>query len=109
MRIDRGAVERSIRRALTCELTRVPQRRAKRSWRSLRRRARQRSGLCRAPALRFANTAIGNDRLVAIDADKVRLRVRADDTGGKRTIALHGLQFIARFLQKELKGPGCSQ
>ena len=46
---------------------------------------------------------------MAIDADKVRLRVRADDTGGKRTIALHGLQFIARFLQKELKGPGCSQ
>ena len=43
-------------------------------------------------------TAIGNEWLVAIDADKVRFRVRADDTGGKRTIAMDGEQFIARLL-----------
>jgi Putative transposase/Transposase zinc-binding domain len=47
-------------------------------------------------------TAIGNERLVAIDGDKVLLRVRADDTGGKRTIAMDGVQFIARFLQHVL-------
>ena len=33
-------------------------------------------------------TAIGNERLVAIAGDKVLLRVRADDTGGKRTVAM---------------------
>ncbi|MGH8703160.1 MAG: IS91 family transposase [Burkholderiales bacterium] len=43
-------------------------------------------------------TAIGNERLLAIDGDTVRLRVRADDTGGKRTIALDGAQFIGRLL-----------
>lgn len=47
-------------------------------------------------------TAIGNERLVAIDADKVRFRVRADDTGAKRTIAMDGEQFIARLLQHVL-------
>ncbi len=47
-------------------------------------------------------TAIGNERLVAIDADKVRFRVRADDTGGRRTIAMDGEQFIARLLQHVL-------
>ncbi len=47
-------------------------------------------------------TAIGNERLVAIKGDKVLLRVRADDTGGKRTIAMDGVQFIGRFLQHVL-------
>lgn len=47
-------------------------------------------------------TAIGNERLVAIEGDQVRLRVRADATGGKRTIALEGTQFIARFVQHVL-------
>ena len=43
-------------------------------------------------------TAIGNERLVAIVGDKVLLRVRADDTGGKRTIAINGEQLIGRLL-----------
>jgi Putative transposase/Transposase zinc-binding domain len=51
-------------------------------------------------------TAIGNERLVAIVGDKVLLRVRADHSGGgkrgKRTIAIDGVQFIARFLQHVL-------
>ena len=47
-------------------------------------------------------TAIGNERLVAIDSDKVLLRVRADNAGGKRTIAMDGVQFIGRFLQHVL-------
>jgi len=47
-------------------------------------------------------TAIGNERLVAIDADEVRLRVRDDDTGAKRTIAMDGTQFVARLLQHVL-------
>jgi hypothetical protein len=47
-------------------------------------------------------TAIGNERLVGIAGDKVRLRVRADDTGGKRVIAMPGEQFIGRLLQHVL-------
>ena len=47
-------------------------------------------------------TAIGNERLVAIQGDKVLLRVRADDTGAKRTIAMDGVQFIGRFVQHVL-------
>ncbi len=47
-------------------------------------------------------TAIGNERLVAIAGDKVLLRVRADDTGGKRVIAMPGEQFIGRLLQHVL-------
>jgi hypothetical protein len=43
-------------------------------------------------------TAIGNERLLAIAGDKVLLRVRADDTGAKRVMALPGEQFIARLL-----------
>jgi hypothetical protein len=43
-------------------------------------------------------TAIGNERLLAIDGATVRLRMRADDHGGKRTIAMQGQQFIARLL-----------
>ncbi len=47
-------------------------------------------------------TAIGNERLLAIAADKVLMRVRADATGGKRTIAMPGEQFIGRLLQHVL-------
>jgi hypothetical protein len=49
-------------------------------------------------------TAIGNERLLAIEGDNVRLRVRADDSGGKRTIALEGQEFIGRLLQHVLPG-----
>ena len=47
-------------------------------------------------------TAIGNERLVAIDGDKVLFRVRADDSGGKRIVAIDGTQFIGRLLQHVL-------
>jgi hypothetical protein len=47
-------------------------------------------------------TAIGNERLVAIEGDKVLLRVRANGCGGKRTIGMPGLQFVARLLQHVL-------
>ena len=47
-------------------------------------------------------TAIGNERLVGIDGDKVRLKVRDNEHGGKRTIAIEGAQFIARLLQHVL-------
>ena len=50
-------------------------------------------------------TAIGNERLVAIAGDQVLMRVRADDTGGKRTITMPGQQFIGRLLQHVL-APG---
>ena len=43
-------------------------------------------------------TAIGNERLVAIAGDDVRLRVRADDGGGKRIVAMDAQQFIGRLL-----------
>lgn len=43
-------------------------------------------------------TAIGNERLLNIQGDRVRFRVRADATGAKRCIALDGQQFIARLL-----------
>jgi len=49
-------------------------------------------------------TAIGNERLVDIRHDSVRLRVRADDHGGKRTIAMPCQQFIGRLLQHMLAG-----
>jgi hypothetical protein len=47
-------------------------------------------------------TAIGNERLVGIDGDRVRFKVRADGHGGKRTIAMEGEQFIGRLLQHVL-------
>ena len=46
--------------------------------------------------------AISNERIVGIDGHSVRLRVRADDHGGKRTILIDGQDFIARFLQHVL-------
>jgi Putative transposase/Transposase zinc-binding domain len=47
-------------------------------------------------------TAIGAERLLGIAGDKVRLRVRADASGGQRVIAVPGEQFIARLLQHVL-------
>lgn len=46
--------------------------------------------------------AVSNERIVGIDAKGVRLRVRADDHGGKRTTLIDGQIFIARFLQHVL-------
>jgi hypothetical protein len=47
-------------------------------------------------------TAIGNERLLDIEGQRVRFRVRADATGAKRCVALDGQQFIARLLQHVL-------
>jgi hypothetical protein len=44
-------------------------------------------------------TAIGNERLVGIDGDQVLLRVRADNQGPKRVVAVPGSEFIGRLLQ----------
>jgi hypothetical protein len=46
--------------------------------------------------------AVSNERIVGIDAHGVRLRVRADDHGGKRTVVIDGPTFIGRFLQHVL-------
>jgi len=43
-------------------------------------------------------TAIGNERMRAVDAGGVRFTVRADDRGGKRCIGLDGTEFVRRFL-----------
>jgi hypothetical protein len=40
--------------------------------------------------------------IVTVDAKGVRLRVRADDHGGKRTISIDAATFISRFLQHVL-------
>ena len=47
-------------------------------------------------------TAIGNERLLAIDGERVLLRVRADAHGGKRVVHLDGVEFIGRWLQHVL-------
>jgi Putative transposase/Transposase zinc-binding domain len=47
-------------------------------------------------------TAIGNERLVGIDGDQVLLRVRADNQGPKRVVAVPGSEFIGRLLQHVL-------
>lgn len=46
--------------------------------------------------------AVSNERIVDINALGVRLRVRADQHGGKRTVVIDGAQFIARFLHHVL-------
>jgi hypothetical protein len=46
--------------------------------------------------------AVSNERIVGIDGQGVRLRVRADNQGGKRTVLIDGQVFIARFLQHVL-------
>ena len=40
--------------------------------------------------------------MLGMRGDQVLLRVRADDTGGKRVVSIPGTQFIARFLQHVL-------
>jgi hypothetical protein len=46
-------------------------------------------------------TAIGQERIVGVSAQAVRIRVRDREhpQGGKRSVALAGTQFIGRFLQ----------
>jgi hypothetical protein len=60
------------------------------------------AGMLRCLSRYTHRPAIGNERLLGIEDDKVRIGVRADDTGGKRTIALDGVQFIGRLLQHVL-------
>lgn len=47
-------------------------------------------------------TAVGNERLAGIEGDAVRLRVRANDQGGKRVVRIAGDAFIGRLLQHVL-------
>ncbi|MEZ5707482.1 MAG: transposase [Burkholderiaceae bacterium] len=47
-------------------------------------------------------TAVGNERLAGIEGDAVRLRVRANDQGGKRVVRIAGGEFIGRLLQHVL-------
>jgi hypothetical protein len=47
-------------------------------------------------------TAVGHERIVAVNEDGVRLRVRADEHGGKTLRRIDGAQFIGRFLQHVL-------
>ena len=46
--------------------------------------------------------AVSNERIVNINEHGVRLRVRADDHGGKRPVVIDGATFIGRFLQHVL-------
>jgi hypothetical protein len=46
--------------------------------------------------------AVSNERIIGIDDNGVRLRVRADADGGKRTVLIDGPTFVARFLQHVL-------
>ena len=46
--------------------------------------------------------AVSNERIVGMDEAGVRLKVRADDKGGKRVITIDGPDFIGRFLQHVL-------
>ncbi len=45
---------------------------------------------------------MGNERLLGIEGDAVRLRVRANDSGGKRVLQIAGDEFIGRLLQHVL-------
>lgn len=47
-------------------------------------------------------TAVGNERLLGIEGEVVRLRVRANDQGGKRVVRIAGEEFIGRLLQHVL-------
>lgn len=47
-------------------------------------------------------TAIGNERLIAIQAQQVHLRVRRRSDSGKRSIAIEGAEFVARLMQHVL-------
>ena len=43
-------------------------------------------------------TAIGNERIKAITPQEVVFTVRANEQGGKRTVRLHGAEFVRRVL-----------
>lgn len=47
-------------------------------------------------------TAVGNERLIAIEGDWVRLRVRRSPDGGRGSVAIDGCEFVARLLQHVL-------
>ena len=46
--------------------------------------------------------AVSNERIIGLDAKGVRLRVRTDHCGGKRTVLIDGPSFVQRFLQHVL-------
>jgi hypothetical protein len=46
--------------------------------------------------------ALSNDRLLGCEAGQVRLRVRDNETGGKRTVSMPTDEFIGRFLRHVL-------
>ena len=46
-------------------------------------------------------TAIGNERLLAIEGEQVRLRVRGE-ASGRRSVSIAGTEFVARLLQHVL-------
>lgn len=46
--------------------------------------------------------ALSNDRLLGCNAGQVRLRVRDNETGGKRTVSMPTDEFIGRFLRHVL-------
>lgn len=46
--------------------------------------------------------AVSDERIVAIKGNEVLLRVRADDTGGKRCVRIEAETFIGRFLSHVL-------
>ena len=66
--------------------------------------------------LRYTHrTAVGNERLVGIDGDRVLLRVRASQEQGQRIVAIDGVQVIGRPLKhvlpagfKRIRRYGCS-
>lgn len=43
-------------------------------------------------------TAISNERIVSVGAERVIFKVRSDDKGGKRLVKVDGLEFVRRFL-----------
>ena len=43
-------------------------------------------------------TAIGNERIRAVNDEQVAFAVRADDKGGKRTVWLDGVEFVRRLM-----------
>jgi hypothetical protein len=47
-------------------------------------------------------TAIGQERILAVRDEGVRLRVRPGHRGGKKTVRIDGADFIGRFLQHVL-------
>lgn len=47
-------------------------------------------------------TAVGHERIVALDDQTVHLRVRADAHGGKKVRPIAGAEFVGRFLQHVL-------